>query len=145
MAVVPGNRSSRGRRSKEVAEMPKRALAAALAASFVFLIGASPAQASPVRVKIVNYAFKPAKVSVSKGTKVVWKNASTGTSHTVTSYKGPWSKNTVVAAGSTTSFTFNGTGTFKYYCSFHAHITLSGACVANTGIPTRMCGTVVVT
>ena len=125
--------------------MPKRALAAALAASVVFLIGAPAAQASPVRVKIVNFAFRPASVSISLGTKVVWKNATTATSHTVTSYRGRWSKNTVVTAGSTTSFTFNRTGTFKYYCSFHAHITPSGACVANAGIPTRMCGTVVVT
>lgn len=125
--------------------MPKRALAAALAASFVFLIGAPPAQASPVGVKIVNFAFRPASVSISMGTKVVWKNATISTTHTVTSYKGRWTKNTVVGAGSTTSFTFNSTGMFSYYCSIHAHITPSGTCVANAGIPTRMCGSVVVT
>jgi plastocyanin len=125
--------------------MPKRVLAAVLAASFVVLVGAPSAQASSVTVKIVNFAFQPAKVSVSKGTKVVWKNTSGTTTHSVTAYRGNWSKDTTVFAGSTTSFTFNGTGTFKYYCKFHAHITASGSCVANIGIPTKMCGTVVVT
>jgi len=124
--------------------MPKRALAALLIASFAVLLGAPSAQAAATRVKIVNFAFKPANVSISTGTKVVWKNAST-ISHTVTAYRGPWSKNTFVAAGSSTSFTFKRTGTFKYFCNLHAHITASGTCVANAGIPTRMCGTVVVT
>jgi plastocyanin len=124
--------------------MRKRVAAAALAASFVVLVSPPAAQASPVRVRIVDFAFKPASVSVSKGAKVVWKNASV-TTHSVTAYKGRWSKDTTVVGGSTTSFTFSRTGTFKYYCKFHAHITPSGTCVANTGIPTRMCGTVVVT
>jgi plastocyanin len=109
------------------------------------LVGAPSALASPVHVKIVNFAFKPASLSISKGTKVVWKNATTTTTHSVTAYKGQWSKDATVLAGSTTSFTFNTAGTFKYFCKFHAHITASGRCVANTGIPTRMCGTVVVT
>ena len=125
--------------------MPKRVLAAVLVASFVVLVGAPSAQASSVTVKIVNFAFKPANVSISKGTKVVWKNTSSTTTHSVTAYKGNWSKDSTVLAGSSTSFTFKGTGTFKYYCKFHAHITPSGSCVANTGIPTRMCGIVVVT
>jgi plastocyanin len=124
--------------------MRKRVAAAALAASFVVLVSPQSAQASPVRVRIVDFAFKPASVSVSKGAKVVWKNAS-GTTHSVTAYKGHWSKDTTVSGGSTTSFTFPRTGTFKYYCKIHAHITASGSCVANAGIPTRMCGTVVVT
>jgi plastocyanin len=124
--------------------MRKRVAAAALAASFVVLVSPASAQASPARVRIVDFAFKPASVSVSKGAKVVWKNAS-ATTHSVTAYKGQWSKDTTVVGGSTTSFTFSRTGTFKYYCKFHAHITPSGTCVANTGIPTRMCGTVVVT
>src|SRR5881628_2569932 len=93
--------------------MPKRVLAALLVASFVVLVGAPSAQASAVTVKIVNFAFKPANVSVSKGTKVVWKNTSSTTTHSVTAYKGNWSKDTTVLAGSRTSFTFNGTGTFS--------------------------------
>src|SRR5580765_3358360 len=125
--------------------MRKRVVAAALAASFVVVVSAPAAEAAPVRVRIVNFAFQPASVSVSKGAKVVWKNASATTTHSVTAYKGHWSKNTTVPAGSTTSFTFSRTGTFRYYCIFHAHITASGACVADAGIPTRMCGTVVVT
>jgi plastocyanin len=124
--------------------MRKRVVAAALAGSFVVLVSPPSAEASPVRVKIVNFAFKPASISVSNGAKVVWKNAS-ATVHSVTAYKGPWSKDTTVSGGSTTSFTFSRTVTFKYFCKFHAHITASGMCVANTGIPTKMCGTIVVT
>jgi len=122
---------------------PPDVFAAVLVASFVVLVSAPSAQASPVKVKIVNFPFKPADVSISKGTNVVWKNGTSATTHSVTAYKGPWSKDTTVFAGSTTSFTFISMGTFKYFCRFHAHITPSGRCVANTGISTRMCGTVV--
>jgi plastocyanin len=120
-----------------------RVFAAVLVASLLTLTGALPAQASS-RVSIVNYKYKPAKVTISKGTKVVWHNATTATLHSVTAYRGSWSKDTTVSAGSGTSFTFKKPGTFRFYCKFHAHITASGKCVADTGIPTPMCGTVVV-
>jgi plastocyanin len=124
--------------------MHKRVFAAALVASLVMLVSPPSAQASPVRVRIVNFAFKPASISIMHGRNVVWKNATTATTHTVTAYKGSWSKDTTVPAGSTTSFTFNAAGTFKYYCKIHAHITPTGRCVADPGVPTPMCGTVVV-
>ena len=128
--------------------MPQRALrvfAPVLVASLLTLVHAPLAQAAPTKVKVVNFAYKPGNVSVSKGAKVVWKNVATATTHSVTAYSGHWSKDVTLAAGSTASFTFKRTGTFKYFCKFHAHITASGACVANAGIPTKMCGTVHVT
>ena len=125
--------------------MPKRVFAAVLVASLVILVSPPSAQAAPVRVRIVNFAFKPATVSIMKGRNVVWKNATSATTHSVTAYKGSWSKDTTVPAGSSTSFTFMRAGTFKYFCKFHAHITQAGRCVANPGIPTAMCGSVVVT
>jgi plastocyanin len=80
------------------------------------------------------FRWKPHAVSVAVGTKVTWK-AITGT-HTVTSYKGRWSKSTTIAQGSTTSFTFKTAGVYKFRCSFHS--TLTG------GVCRGMCGKVVV-
>lgn len=80
------------------------------------------------------FRWKPKAVSVAVGTKVVWK-AVTG-SHTVTAYKGKWKKNTTLAQGSTTSFTFNTAGVYKFRCTFHSTL-VNGVC-------SGMCGKVVV-
>lgn len=117
--------------------------AAALAVS---LIGAQAidTQAATAGVRVVNFRFKPATTSISAGTTVKWRNASSGTTHTVTAYSGHWSKDTSLTAGASTSFRFLRRGVYKFYCRLHAHITSAGRCVADAGIPTRMCGTVVV-
>lgn len=67
-----------------------------------------------------NYLFKPAIVTVSKGTKVVWKNLSDG-KHTVTSVgdNGPLNIDNVTQQGQQVSFVFNTAGTFAYYCKNH--------------------------
>ena len=75
--------------------------------------------------------FSPKTKSVPKGTKVVWKNVGT-TTHTITSYSSNWSKNTSLAKGNSTSFTFKNSGTFKYRCTIHS--SLSG------GVCSGMCG-----
>jgi plastocyanin len=80
------------------------------------------------------FRWKPHAVNVARGTKVVWK-AVTG-SHTVTAYKGRWSKNTTIAQGTSTSFAFKSTGVFKFRCRFHSTL-VNGVC-------TGMCGKVVV-
>ena len=80
------------------------------------------------------FRWKPHAVSVAVGTKVVWK-AVTGT-HTVTSYKGKWSKSTTISQGTSTSFTFKAAGVYKFRCIFHS--TLSN------GVCSGMCGKVVV-
>jgi plastocyanin len=80
------------------------------------------------------FRWRPHAVSVAVGTKVVWK-AVTG-SHTVTAYKGKWKKNTTLAQGSTTSFTFNTAGVYKFRCTFHSTL-VNGVC-------SGMCGKVVV-
>jgi len=121
--------------------MRRRLVALAIAALLLPLAMGS-AQAS-VRVRVVNYRFKPSPLSVTKGAKVVWKNVSS-TTHTVTAYSKDWTRNITLSPGERTSFTFKSTGTYKYYCSIHAHITANGACVANTGVPTRMCGKITV-
>lgn len=94
---------------------------------------AAPAQAAEV-VKATNFRFRPKSLSVTPGTKVVWK--ATQGNHTVTAYGGGWSKNKAIAQGTKTGFTFGSTGTYKYYCRIHAGVS-GGTC-------NGMCGKVVV-
>ena len=77
--------------------------------------------------------WNPAKTTVAKGTKVVWKNPTT-TTHTVTAYSKNWSKNVTLSSGATTSSVFKNTGTFKFRCTIHS--TLVG------GVCSGMCGVV---
>jgi plastocyanin len=117
--------------------MRRRLIALTMAAALVGGIAAEPAQAAVVvkGVQTTNgFRWKPRAVSIAKGTKVVWR-AVDGT-HTVTAWKGAWSKNTTIAQGSSTSFTFMKRGVFKFRCRFHSS-------VAN-GVCSGMCGKVTV-
>jgi hypothetical protein len=108
--------------------MRRRLLALALTATLLGAIAVQPAQAAVV-IK---------GVSTTSGFKwqprAVWKSV-TGT-HTVTSWKGAWSKNTTIGQGAQTSFTFQKTGVFKFRCLFHSSL-VNGVC-------SGMCGKVVV-
>ena len=77
-----------------------------------------------------NKTFNPASLSVSKGSKVVWKNPDDD-DHTVTAYGRGWSKNARLDQGESTSFTFRRTGTYKYRCTLHSKLdggTCNGMC-----------------
>ena len=106
--------------------------AAALAATLM-LTSAGFAQATTVVKATSTQKWNPAKTSISKGVKVVWKNPTT-TTHTVTAYSKNWSKNVTLSPGATTSFVFKNTGTFKFRCTIHS--TLVG------GVCSGMCGVV---
>jgi plastocyanin len=80
--------------------------------------------------------WNPASTSISRGTRVVWKNP-TGVRHTVTAYGGGWSKNVTLTPGAQTGFTFNSAGTFKFRCRIHSSV-VNGVC-------SGMCGVVKVT
>ena len=112
-------------------------LAIALAASLLGSLAAQPAEAAVV-IKGVSttagFKWKPHAVSVAKGTKVVWK-AVTGT-HTVTAWKGRWSKSTTIVQGTSTSFVFRRIGVYRFRCLFHSTL-VSGVCRG-------MCGRVTV-
>lgn len=106
--------------------------------ALVTVFAMAPAGNSAVVVKGVStssgFRWHPKVTDIASGTKVTWK-AVTGT-HTVTAYRGSWSKNTQIAQGQSTSFTFNSSGVYKFRCTFHS--TLSN------GVCTGMCGKVVV-
>ena len=69
------------------------------------------------KVKIVNFAFNPGTLNISKGTRVIWKNTSTST-HTSTSDSGVWDSG-AIAPGTRFKRVFKTTGTFTYHCSIH--------------------------
>lgn len=89
-------------------------------------VAASPPAAAPtmsavpstVEVKIVDFAFEPATLTIPVGASVVWTN--TGVQHTVFSTQpvrllfSP-----VLEKGDTYRFTFTRPGTYTYVCSLH--------------------------
>jgi plastocyanin len=108
------------------------------AIALVTLFAMAPAATSAVVVKGVStssgFRWRPKTTNIAHGTKVTWKAVSG--SHTVTAYKGSWSKNTSISAGQSTSFTFKNAGVYKFRCTIHS--TLSN------GVCSGMCGKVVV-
>ena len=70
-----------------------------------------------VRVRIHNFAFQPAKLVVSPGTRIVWTNTDSDP-HTVDSTKRFWTSEALDTDGQFARV-FRKTGTFPYYCSIH--------------------------
>lgn len=80
-------------------------------------------------------SWNPASKTVTKGTKVVWKNPS-GDDHNVVAYSGNWSKSSTLNEGGSTSFKFGKSGTYKYRCTLHSRLE-NGRCEG-------MCGKIIV-
>ena len=118
--------------SKPRSTMARRAVAVAMAGASL-LVFAGPSMGASATVKAADRTFSPGSKSVSKGTKVVWKNAD-DERHNVTAYKGSWSKNSDLPEGGKTSFTFRKKGTYKYRCTLHSKLD-DGECEG-------MCGSV---
>jgi plastocyanin len=96
-------------------------LAAAPAATAQSHHSASPRGASDVvKVKVVDFAFKPGTVTIPKGSAVKWINKGSVT-HSTTSDTGLWSKD--LKPGDSFKRTFKRVGTFKYHCRFHSNMT----------------------
>jgi halocyanin-like protein len=75
------------------------------------------------------FAFGPAAVKVSKGTKVVWKWNGKGGGHNVNAQGGEFKSETVSEEGHTFSHTFDSTGKYKYACTPHKAMGMKGAVV----------------
>jgi plastocyanin len=80
-------------------------------------------------------SWSPTHVTINRGQTVKWK--ATSGNHTVHAYGGNWSFSKTLDSGTSRTHTFNGTGTFKFYCTIHASV--SG------GVCSGMCGRVRVT
>jgi plastocyanin len=85
-----------------------------------------------VRIRGSGGTWRPARVTIDRGTRVVWR-ATSGT-HTVTAYGGGWRfDQTISPSGDpTASRRFRRLGRYKFRCTIHS--TLSG------GVCNGMCG-----
>ena len=98
----------------------RRVLPLAAAVMLVFSFAAYAAE--PEAVTIDNFAFSPAILSVSPGTKVTWTNKDEEP-HTVTSADaGATFKSAALDTDDKFSFIFDKPGTYKYFCSIHPHM-----------------------
>jgi len=73
---------------------------------------------STKKVTIVDFAFSPKRITISKGTRVRWANTG-AVGHSSTSTSGKWDSGTI-AAGDSFSRVFKKAGTFLYHCKIHA-------------------------
>jgi plastocyanin len=104
-------------------------LAAPMIAAAVLLVSgtrglaasAEQAQASSVEVKIDNFSFGPAALTVTVGTTVTWTNRD-DIPHTVVSDDKVF-KSKVLDTDEKFSFTFTKPGTYGYFCSIHPKMT----------------------
>ncbi len=97
--------------------------------SMVLLLGGAPGcsanaqQAAPTtaEVKIDNFSFGPASLTVAVGTTVTWINHD-DIPHTVVSTNKVF-KSKVLDTDEKFSFTFSKAGTYPYFCSIHPKMT----------------------
>lgn len=108
---------------KGIFEMRLRLVVAVLLVGVVVLGSPAPAVGGRVRIKATTAkTWNPDFKSVSKGTKVIWKNP-TGVRHTVTATSGAWSKDVVLKPGTRTVKIFRKRGAFDYKCKLHQGMT----------------------
>jgi plastocyanin len=101
---------------------------AVIAALALLLAGSTEVAANGERpasaeVKIDNFSFGPATITVAVGTTVTWTNRD-DIPHTVVSADDPRAfKSKVMDTDEKFSFTFTKAGTFPYFCSVHPKMT----------------------
>jgi plastocyanin len=81
----------------------------------------SAAAAASAEVKIDNFSFAPATISVAAGTTITWTNRD-DIPHTVVSDDKVF-KSKVLDTDEKFSFTFSKPGTYPYFCSVHPKMT----------------------
>ena len=86
-------------------------------------LSANPQQGATAEVKIDNFSFGPATLTVAPGTTVTWVNHD-DIPHTVVSTDSVF-KSKVLDTDEKFSFTFTKAGTYPYFCSIHPKMTAS--------------------
>src|ERR1700756_1110889 len=89
--------------------------------SWGFTASAAPAATSSPEVKIDNFSFGPATLTVTAGTTVTWTNRD-DIPHTVVSDDKVF-KSKVLDTDEKFSYTFTKPGTYSYFCSIHPKMT----------------------
>jgi plastocyanin len=124
-----------------VKRFPRLRRSALVAVAFVALsaadaawLGDGPqAHATEAVITIRNFSFTPPLLTVPAGTTVTWVNED-DEPHTVVAGDKLF-KSHALDTGDKFSFTFRTSGTFKYFCTIHAHMV--GAVVVTTGQQTQ--------
>lgn len=86
------------------------------------------------------WRWEPEIRRIVKGDRIVWKNP-TGTTHTVTAWKGNWSKDTQIASGESTAKRFRRAGVYRFRCTVGSGTSFAHSTVQD-GKCSGMCGTV---
>jgi plastocyanin len=100
------------------------AVALVVAASTALAVDESKAAGQPsssTEVKIDNFTFQPASITVAAGTQVVWVNRD-DMPHTVTT-DDKMLKSKAFDTDEKFTFTFTTPGTYHYFCSIHPKMT----------------------
>jgi plastocyanin len=95
------------------------ALAVLAALGVAYPSSAGAVQATQA-VRIIDFAFEPAALTVAPGTRVTWTHAGQAP-HTVTSDTGAFDSGRLTG-GQTFAFTFTSAGTFAYHCEIHPNM-----------------------
>jgi len=94
------------------------------AAVVVAALAATHATAAPpdITVKIENFTFSPAEITVAPGTTVVWDNED-DIPHTIAGADTPrLFRSDPLDTGEHFAYRFDYQGRFAYFCSLHAHM-----------------------
>jgi plastocyanin len=105
-----------------VARCGRGSLAAAVALPELTAAGeaVSAAAASPATVKIDNFAFAPATLTITAGTTVTWKNED-DSPHRIGDKNGTF-KSAALDTDDTFSHTFTVPGEYAYICTIHPYM-----------------------
>jgi plastocyanin len=87
-----------------------------------------------------SFRWEPSARRIVRGDRIVWSNP-TGTSHTVTAYRGRWSKNTLIGPGERTARRFRRAGLYKFRCTINSGTPAAHSTVQD-GQCSGMCGRV---
>jgi len=85
------------------------------------LLASAQQKAETTEVKIDNFSFGPATLTVPVGTSVTWTNRD-DIPHTVVSTEGAF-KSKVLDTDEKFAYTFSKAGTYPYFCSIHPKMT----------------------
>ncbi len=76
--------------------------------------------AAPPVVRIDNFTFSPAEITIASGTTLTWENADDSPHKIVATGKAFRSQ--AMDTDESYSFTFTAPGTYDYFCSLHPHM-----------------------
>jgi plastocyanin len=81
-----------------------------------------PAPAVANQITIDNFAFAPATLTVSPGTRVVWVNHDEEPHTVMSTDKATPFKSQALDTNDQFAFVFTQPGTYKYFCTIHSHM-----------------------